>query len=212
MSAISIRLGLLRAERGYSQERLAELAGLSRDTLSTLERGKSRSIAFDTLAKLCDALTCTPNDLLAVGDSDHVVPVLGGADEDALIAERLASADFDALLANPSLAAVGLYDDEDAAGDTPSATTVTGTVRAGSAPSLIAGDVGALSAVAGLPRLTLADDQALATWRAWAVSLTQALDALAHTAPDVHAVPAVLPGCLHRHCPVIAGRGGRGNP
>jgi putative transcriptional regulator len=48
------RLRELRAERGWSQARLAELAGVSRQTIQALESGKydpSLPLAF-TLAKL----------------------------------------------------------------------------------------------------------------------------------------------------------------
>lgn len=116
MSEISVRLGLLRVERQLSQQQLADRTGLRRDTISALERGKSQGIDFSTLARLCDALSCTPNDLLEVATSAHVVPVLGGVDEDATIAERLAEIDLDALIADPGLVGDDMGAKEDASG------------------------------------------------------------------------------------------------
>jgi putative transcriptional regulator len=108
MREISIRLGLLRVARGLTQQQLADATELRRDTISALERGKSQGITFDTLGRLCDALDCTPNDILALGETAHIVPVLGGEDEDEIIAERLAGVDLDALAANPALEGAGL--------------------------------------------------------------------------------------------------------
>jgi putative transcriptional regulator len=115
MREISVRLGLLRVARGLTQQQLADATELRRDTISALERGKSQGITFDTLGRLCDALDCTPNDILALGETAHIVPVLGGEDEDEIIAERLAAVDLDALAANPALASDGL----DYGGDVP---------------------------------------------------------------------------------------------
>ncbi len=103
MSEIGVQLGRLRVERHLTQQRLADQTGLRRDTIPALERGKSQGIDFATLARLCDALAYTPNDLLVLSPSAHVVPVLGGEDEDTIIAERLAEVDLDALIANPGM-------------------------------------------------------------------------------------------------------------
>lgn len=90
MSVINVRLPLLRVERGLSQRQLAELTNLRPDTISALERGASRGLQFDTLARLCDALRCEPGDLFDLDREVHVVPVLGGPDEDEIIRARLA--------------------------------------------------------------------------------------------------------------------------
>jgi len=111
MSEIAVQLGRLRVERHLTQQELADRIEVRRDTISALERGKSQGIEFGTLARLCDALACTPNDLLDVSPKAHVVPVLGGEDEDAIIAERLATVDLDALIANPALVGAVAGDD-----------------------------------------------------------------------------------------------------
>lgn len=113
MSEISVRLGVLRVARRLSQQQLADVVGVRRDTISALERGKSQGIEFATLAKLCDALGVRPDDILLVEPHAHVVPVLGGEDEDDIIAERLGGVDLAALAADPGLAGVGLFDDHE---------------------------------------------------------------------------------------------------
>ena len=93
MSIVRLGLAELRAKLGLSQRQLAERAGLRPDTVSALERGASAGIRFDTLARLCDVLECEPGELIELDAIDDV-PVLGGADEDALIRERLALTDL----------------------------------------------------------------------------------------------------------------------
>jgi transcriptional regulator with XRE-family HTH domain len=99
MSAISVQLGHLRVARGLTQQQLAERTGLRRDTISALERGQSHAI-----------------DLLVLGPTSHVAPILGGEDEDEILLERLEGleAEIAALMANPALAAqyLTLEDDE----------------------------------------------------------------------------------------------------
>jgi putative transcriptional regulator len=107
MSTIAVQLGLLRTARQLSQRELARRTSLRSDTISALERGQTTGIDFATLAKLCDALHCTPNDLLELASDAHVVPVLGGPDEDAIVAERLAGADW-SVIDDPTSAAAAL--------------------------------------------------------------------------------------------------------
>lgn len=57
------KLRQVRKDRNLSQERLAELAGISKDQISCLERGKS-STSLDRLAKLADVLGVSAKDLL----------------------------------------------------------------------------------------------------------------------------------------------------
>ncbi len=53
----------LRQARGISQERLAELAGLHRTYVSSVERG-ARNISIDNIARLAKALDVSPDKLL----------------------------------------------------------------------------------------------------------------------------------------------------
>ena len=62
------RLGLnIRRHRRYirrmTQVQLAEQIGCSSQLISALERGK-RELSVEMLLRLCDALACTPADLL----------------------------------------------------------------------------------------------------------------------------------------------------
>lgn len=89
MGRVISRLAVLRTRRHLSQRRLAALAGVRPDTVSALERGKSAGIQFDTLARICEALECEPGELLEFEPDSHRVPVLGGADEDETVRQRL---------------------------------------------------------------------------------------------------------------------------
>ncbi len=89
MGVITVRLPILRAERGLSQRQLAVLAGVRPDTISALERGASEGIRFDTLARLCDALGCEPGDIFELAPEFHAVPLLGGPYEDDILLARV---------------------------------------------------------------------------------------------------------------------------
>jgi transcriptional regulator with XRE-family HTH domain len=52
----------LREERGYSQEELAERAGLHRNYVGGIERGE-RNVALENIAKLAKALSVRSRDL-----------------------------------------------------------------------------------------------------------------------------------------------------
>jgi transcriptional regulator with XRE-family HTH domain len=52
----------LRDERGYSQEELAERAGLHRNYVGGVERGE-RNVALENIVKLAKALSVSPKDL-----------------------------------------------------------------------------------------------------------------------------------------------------
>ena len=60
---VAARLVALRAERGFSQARLAELAGVDRKTINRIENGHF-SPSLDTLTRLSVVLKCRLADLV----------------------------------------------------------------------------------------------------------------------------------------------------
>ena len=60
---VANRLVALRAERGFSQARLAELAGVDRKTINRIENGHF-SPSLDTLTRLSVVLKCRLADLV----------------------------------------------------------------------------------------------------------------------------------------------------
>ena len=61
-SRFGIALRKLRDERGYSQEKLAERAGLHRNYIGGVERGE-RNVGLENIVKLAKALSVSPRDL-----------------------------------------------------------------------------------------------------------------------------------------------------
>lgn len=73
---LRFNLALIRAARGkLSQRDVAEATGLTQKTISALETGTSKGVEFSTIAKLCDFLKCSPNDLLVLEDEIEDIPV-----------------------------------------------------------------------------------------------------------------------------------------
>jgi transcriptional regulator with XRE-family HTH domain len=56
----------LRAQQGISQEQLADLAGLHRTYVSSIERGE-RNVSIDNIERLAKALKVTAADLIKDG-------------------------------------------------------------------------------------------------------------------------------------------------
>jgi len=61
-SLFGTALRSLREERGYSQEELAERAGLHRNYVGGVERGE-RNVALENIVKLAQALSVRTRDL-----------------------------------------------------------------------------------------------------------------------------------------------------
>lgn len=70
MKTIVVRLDVMLALRKMKAKELAEQIGITEANLSLLRTGKVKGVRFDTLARLCEALQCTPGDLLDIEDSD----------------------------------------------------------------------------------------------------------------------------------------------
>ena len=64
MSEIIVRLDVMLARRKMKAKDLAEQIGITEANLSLLRTGKVKGVRFETLAKLCDALECTPGEIL----------------------------------------------------------------------------------------------------------------------------------------------------
>lgn len=61
---IKVNLDLLLVQRKMTLTELADKVGITIANLSVLKTGKARAIRFSTLVALCEALDCTPGDLL----------------------------------------------------------------------------------------------------------------------------------------------------
>jgi len=92
---LRFNLALLRATRGkLTQRDVAQATGLSQKTLSALETGVSKGVEFGTIARLCDFLKCTPNDLLVLEEEvEDISPSQKSLDKaDEIIARGLSRA------------------------------------------------------------------------------------------------------------------------
>jgi putative transcriptional regulator len=71
MTRINCNLSGLRKQKNLRQTDLSKLTGISQKALSELETGKSKGVSFSTLAKLCDALDITIDQLFEVTPEQH---------------------------------------------------------------------------------------------------------------------------------------------
>lgn len=76
MSEIIVRLDVMLALRKMKAKDLAEHIGITEANLSLLRTGKVKGVRFDTLARLCEALDCTPGDLLDIATEKALDPSL----------------------------------------------------------------------------------------------------------------------------------------
>lgn len=70
MKQIIVRLDVILATRKMRSKKLAERIGITETNLSLLRTGKIKGVRFDTLAKICAELDCTPGDLLDIADTE----------------------------------------------------------------------------------------------------------------------------------------------
>lgn len=75
---IVVTLDVMLARRKMKAKDLAERVGITEANLSLLRTGKVKGVRFETLAKICEALACTPGDLLEVEEGEAE---LSGAEE-----------------------------------------------------------------------------------------------------------------------------------
>jgi putative transcriptional regulator len=68
---IVINLDVQMAKRKMRLTELSNLVGISVPNLSVLKTGKARAIRFSTLEKLCQALECTPGDIIEYRESQN---------------------------------------------------------------------------------------------------------------------------------------------
>ncbi len=61
---IQVNLDVMMARRKMRLNDLADIVGISIQTLSVLKTGKARAVRFTTLAQICRALECQPGDIL----------------------------------------------------------------------------------------------------------------------------------------------------
>ncbi len=71
--AITVNLDVMLAKRKMRSKELAERIGLTEQNVSLLKSGKVRGMRFETLSKICSALSCQPGDILEyVAEEDGV--------------------------------------------------------------------------------------------------------------------------------------------
>ena len=63
---ITLHLDKLLAERGMTLVELSAQVGVTVANLSILKNGHARALRFSTLTAICDALECTPGELLSL--------------------------------------------------------------------------------------------------------------------------------------------------
>lgn len=61
---IVVTLDVMLARRKMRSKELAEIVGITEQNVSLLKSGKVKGVRFETLEKICEALECTPGDIL----------------------------------------------------------------------------------------------------------------------------------------------------
>jgi putative transcriptional regulator len=68
---IIVNLDVVMAMRKVSSKELAKAIGITEANLSLLKRGKVKGVRFETLAQICNYLTCQPGDILEFKNTDQ---------------------------------------------------------------------------------------------------------------------------------------------
>lgn len=64
MGQIVLRLDRIMVERKMSLNELSERVGISNVNMSKIKNNRVTAVRFSTLAAICEALDCTPGDIL----------------------------------------------------------------------------------------------------------------------------------------------------
>lgn len=67
---ITVTLDVMLARRKMRSKELAERVGITEQNVSLLKSGKVKGVRFETLARICEALSCQPGDILNYEDPD----------------------------------------------------------------------------------------------------------------------------------------------
>ena len=73
---IQVHLDELLAARGMTLVELSTKVGVTVVNLSKLKNGRARALRFSTLTAICDALGCTPGELLSLQDQQVPHPAV----------------------------------------------------------------------------------------------------------------------------------------
>lgn len=68
---IIVHLDVMLAKRKMRSRELAEKVEITEQNLSLLKSGKVKGVRFDTLERICRALSCQPSDLLSYAEPDE---------------------------------------------------------------------------------------------------------------------------------------------
>lgn len=68
MPDVVCHLGALLDQRGMTLTELSERVGVTTVNLSILKNNRARAIRFSTLVAICEALDCTPGELLTISE------------------------------------------------------------------------------------------------------------------------------------------------
>lgn len=66
---ITFSLDRVLEERSVTLTELAHRTGITMANLSVLKNNRAKAIRFTTLTAICDALDCTPQDLIGIDDA-----------------------------------------------------------------------------------------------------------------------------------------------